>query len=117
MLFVPVLKKLSPVYFPVYCQKSGPQPDQQSLLKRNGSPAGQQEAPVSPTDDLHWSKTLAKLHSQNQALCTELNKVKSENVELQSKVRQTEREIRDRREQSTNTPSNIHDRCVYVYMH
>ncbi|XP_060771120.1 MORC family CW-type zinc finger protein 3 [Neoarius graeffei] len=89
-------------------KKSGPQPDQQSLLKRN-SPAGQQEAPVTPADDLHWSKTLAKLQSQNQALSTELNKVKNENDELQSKLRQAERDTRDRREQSTNTPSNIHD--------
>ncbi|MCJ8735753.1 hypothetical protein PDJAM_G00251190 [Pangasius djambal] len=93
----------------VASKKSGPQPDQQSLLKRNASPAGQQEAPVTPADDLHWSKTLAKLQSQNQALSTELNKVKKENEELQSKVRQAERETRDRREQSTNTPSSIHD--------
>lgn len=106
---------LVPVYFSVYFQKSGPQPDQQSLLKRN-SPAGQQEAPVTPADDLHWSKTLAKLQSQNQALSTELNKVKNENDELQSKLRQAERDTRDRREQSTNTPSNIHDRCVCVYI-
>lgn len=104
------------MYFSVYLQKSGPQPDQQSLSKRNVSPAGQQEAPVTPADDLHWSKTLAKLQSQNQALCTELNKLKKENDELQSKVRQAERETQDRREQSTNTPSNIHDRCVCVYI-
>lgn len=90
-------------------KKSGSQPDQQILLKRNVSPAGQQEAPVTPADDLHWSKTLAKLQSQNQALCTELSKVKKENDELQSKARQAERETRDRREQSTNTPSNIYD--------
>ncbi|XP_053497051.1 MORC family CW-type zinc finger protein 3 isoform X4 [Ictalurus furcatus] len=90
-------------------KKSGSQPDQQTLLKRNVSPAGQQEAPVTPADDLHWSKTLAKLQSQNQALCTELSKVKKENDELQSKARQAERETRDRREQSTNTPSNIYD--------
>ncbi|XP_060742532.1 MORC family CW-type zinc finger protein 3 isoform X2 [Tachysurus vachellii] len=93
----------------VASKKSGPQPDQQSILKSTISPAGQQEALVTLADDLHWSKTLAKLQSQNQALCTELNKVKTENDELQSKLRQTERETRDKREQSTNTPSSIHD--------
>ncbi|XP_027029054.2 MORC family CW-type zinc finger protein 3 isoform X1 [Tachysurus fulvidraco] len=93
----------------VASKKSGPQPDQQSILKSALSPAGQQEALVTLADDLHWSKTLAKLQSQNQALCTELNQVKTENDELQSKLRQTERETRDKREQSTNTPSSIHD--------
>ncbi|XP_058264855.1 MORC family CW-type zinc finger protein 3 isoform X2 [Hemibagrus wyckioides] len=93
----------------VASKKSGPQPDQQSILKRTVSPAGQQEAPVALADDLHWSKTLAKLQSQNQALATELSKVKKENDELQSKLRQTEKETRDKREQSTNTPSSIHD--------
>lgn len=98
-----------------YLQKSGPQPDQQILLKRTISPAGQQETPVTPADDLHWSKTLAKLQSQNQALSTELNKLKQENNELHNKVRQAERDTLDRKEQSTNTPSSIHDRCVCGY--
>lgn len=71
---------------------------------------------MTPADDLHWSKTLAKLQSQNQALSTELNKVKKEYDELQSKLRQGEKETRDKREQSTNTPSNIHDRSVCVYI-
>ncbi|KAK3557919.1 hypothetical protein QTP86_003841 [Hemibagrus guttatus] len=93
----------------VASKKSGPQPDQQSILKRTVSPAGQQEAPVTLADDLHWSKTLAKLQSQNQALCTELSKVKKENDELQIQLRQTEKEACDKREQSTNTPSSIHD--------
>lgn len=110
------MHKKTQTFFSVYLQKSGSQPDQQILLKRNVSPAGQQEAPVTPADDLHWSKTLAKLQSQNQALCTELSKVKKENDELQSKARQAERETRDRREQSTNTPSNIYDRCVCVHI-
>lgn len=102
------------MYFCVYFQKSGPHPDQRSILKSAISPAGQQETLVTLADDLQWSKTLAKLQSQNQALCTELNNVKTENDELQSKLRQTERETRDKREQSTNTPSSIHDRCVCV---
>ncbi|GAA6077678.1 MORC family CW-type zinc finger protein 3 isoform X1 [Tachysurus ichikawai] len=93
----------------VTSQKSGPHPDQRSILKSAISPAGQQETLVTLADDLQWSKTLAKLQSQNQALCTELNNVKTENDELQSKLRQTERETRDKREQSTNTPSSIHD--------
>ncbi|KAM9495103.1 uncharacterized protein Hap1MRO34_015402 isoform 2-T2 [Clarias gariepinus] len=90
-------------------KKSGPQSDTQNVLKKNTSPVRQQDAPVTPADDLHWSKTLAKLQSQNQALSTELNKVKKEYDELQSKLRQGEKETRDKREQSTNTPSNIHD--------
>ncbi|XP_062857182.1 MORC family CW-type zinc finger protein 3 [Trichomycterus rosablanca] len=90
-------------------KKSGPQSDKESPVKTNGSSPGQQEAPVIPIDDLNWSKTMAKLQSQNQALDTELKKVKKERDELQSKLRQAEREASERKDQSTSTPSNAHD--------
>ncbi|XP_017572371.2 MORC family CW-type zinc finger protein 3 isoform X1 [Pygocentrus nattereri] len=90
-------------------KKTEAQSDIQSSIQRNGSPPAQQRAPVSPTDDLHWSKTLAKLQSQNQALFTEVTKLKKEKEQLLSKVKQVERETRERRDQSTSTPSNVND--------
>ncbi|XP_049330687.1 MORC family CW-type zinc finger protein 4 [Astyanax mexicanus] len=86
-----------------------PQSETQSSLQKNSSPSGQQEAPTSPTDELHWSKALAQLQSQNQALFTEVNKLKREREQLLSKPRQAERETRDKRDQGTSTPSNAND--------
>ncbi|XP_072524819.1 MORC family CW-type zinc finger protein 3 isoform X2 [Salminus brasiliensis] len=90
-------------------KKAGPQPDKQSSLQRNSNPPGEQEAPVSPTDELHWTKALAQLQSQNQALFTEVNKLKREREQLLGKVRQGERDTREKRDQSTSTPSNAND--------
>ncbi|KAI4899912.1 hypothetical protein NFI96_019491, partial [Prochilodus magdalenae] len=86
-------------------KKTGPQSDKQSSIQRNG----QQGTPVSPTDELHWSKTLAKLQSQNQALFTEVNKLKKEKEQLLSRVRQVERQTRERKDQGTSTPTNVND--------
>ncbi|XP_076861912.1 MORC family CW-type zinc finger protein 3 isoform X2 [Brachyhypopomus gauderio] len=85
-------------------KKSELQSDHQSPSKINTYPPVQQGVPVSSTDDLHCSKTLAKLQSQNQALSAELNKLKREREQLLNEVKQAER-----RDQSTSTPSNTHE--------
>ncbi|XP_066525015.1 MORC family CW-type zinc finger protein 3 [Hoplias malabaricus] len=86
-------------------KKTGPQSEKQSSSQRNSSPPGKQGT----TDELNWSKTLARLQSQNQALCTEVNKLKKEQEQLLGKVKQAERETRERRDQSTSTPFNAND--------
>ncbi|KTF89464.1 hypothetical protein cypCar_00013282 [Cyprinus carpio] len=87
------------------CQKSE---EQANRLPSSSSPI-QQEAETSPRDELYWSKTLAKLQSENQRLLTDLNELRTERDQLLNQVRQTERDTEDRRDQSTNTPNHTYN--------
>ncbi|XP_067314168.1 MORC family CW-type zinc finger protein 3 isoform X2 [Pseudorasbora parva] len=85
------------------CQKSEEQ------ANRSSSSSIQQEAETSPRDELYWSKTLAKLRSENQALLTDLNELRTERDQLLNRVSQAERETQERRDQSTNTPNHTYN--------
>ncbi|KAL1261594.1 hypothetical protein QQF64_006859 [Cirrhinus molitorella] len=90
------------------CQKSE---EQANRLPSSSSPI-QQEAETSPRDELYWSKTLAKLQSENEALLTDLNELRTERDQLLNRARQTERDTQDRRDQSTNTPNLTYNSSV-----
>ncbi|KAF4105155.1 hypothetical protein G5714_014486 [Onychostoma macrolepis] len=90
------------------CQKSE---EQANRLPSSSSPI-QQEAETSPRDELYWSKTLAKLQSENQTLLTDLNELRTERDQLLNGVRQTERDTEDRRDQGTNTPNHTYNSSV-----
>lgn len=88
------------------CQKSEEQ------ANRSSSSPIQQEAETSPRDELYWSKTLAKLQSENQALSTDLSQLRTERHTLLNRVTQTERDTQERRDQSTNTPNLTYNSSV-----
>ncbi|RXN28399.1 MORC family CW-type zinc finger 4-like protein [Labeo rohita] len=90
------------------CQKS----EEQANRPPSSSSPIQQEAETSPRDELYWSKTLAKLQSENQTLLTDLNELRTERDQLLNRVRQTERDTQDRRDQSTNTPNHTYNSSV-----
>ncbi|XP_052431045.1 MORC family CW-type zinc finger protein 4 isoform X2 [Carassius gibelio] len=87
------------------CQK----PEEQANRLPSSSSPIQQEAETSPRDELYWSKTLAKLQSENQRLLTDLTELRTERDQLLNRVRQTERDTEDRRDQSTNTPNHTYN--------
>ncbi|XP_073677013.1 MORC family CW-type zinc finger protein 3 [Garra rufa] len=90
------------------CQKS----EEQANRPPSSSSPIQQEAEMSPRDELYWSKTLAKLQSENQTLLTDLNELRTERDQLLNRVRQTETDTQDRRDQSTNTPNLTYNSSV-----
>lgn len=61
-------------------------------------------------DELYWSKTCAKLQTENQTLFTDLDKMRTERDQLLNQMRQTE--INERRDQGTNTPNHTYNRSV-----
>lgn len=62
-------------------------------------------------DELYWSKTCAKLQTENQTLLTDLDKMRTERDHMINQMRQTE--TNERRDQSTNTPNHTYNRSVY----
>ncbi|XP_051774478.1 MORC family CW-type zinc finger protein 4 [Ctenopharyngodon idella] len=90
------------------CQKSEEQENRPPAQQSSSSPI-QQEAETSPRDELYWSKTVAKLQSENQALLTDLTELRTERDQLLNRVRQTERDTQERRDQSTNTPNHTYN--------
>ncbi|XP_057204822.1 MORC family CW-type zinc finger protein 3 isoform X1 [Triplophysa rosa] len=61
-------------------------------------------------DELYWSKTCAKLQTENQTLLTDLDKIRTERDQLLNQMSQTE--INERRDQSTNTPNHTYNSTV-----
>ncbi|XP_056092987.1 MORC family CW-type zinc finger protein 4 [Rhinichthys klamathensis goyatoka] len=93
------------------CQKSEEQANRPPAQWSSSSPI-QPEAETSPRDELYWSKTLAKLQSENQSLSTDLSQLRTERHTLLNRVTQTERDTQERRDQSTNTPNLTYNSSV-----
>ncbi|KAK7137554.1 hypothetical protein R3I94_013263 [Phoxinus phoxinus] len=87
------------------CQKS-------EEAQRSSSSPIQQEAETSPRDELYWSKTLARLQSENQSLSTDLSQLRTERDTLLNRVTQAERDTHERMDQSTNTPNLMYNSSV-----
>ncbi|XP_039510991.1 MORC family CW-type zinc finger protein 4 isoform X1 [Pimephales promelas] len=93
------------------CQKSEEQANRSPAQRSSSSPI-QPEAETSPRDELYWSKTIAKLQSENQSLTSDLSQLRTERQTLLNRVTQTERHTLERRDQSTNTPNFTYNSSV-----
>nr|XP_055034683.1 MORC family CW-type zinc finger protein 3 [Misgurnus anguillicaudatus] len=92
------------------CDQNDERQTNQRLDKQANSRPSQQVPEIISKDDLYWSKTCAKLQSENQTLLTDLNQMRTERDELMNQLRQME--TNERRDQSTNTPSQTYNSTV-----